>query len=98
MAPGQSVKERANSETCQCDQYPLAHLTIFAPRGDISSGSVNRPQLNALNIEVVHAAVSVHEGEALFQDCISYSGHLVDEPTTSAPKYQGWLWDVLGRA
>jgi hypothetical protein len=45
------------------------------------------PQLNALNIEVVQAVLSVREGEALFEDR-RYSGPLVDEPATGVPKDQ----------
>jgi FkbM family methyltransferase len=78
-------------------RYPMARQTIFEPSQGNIAWIRRQVQLNALNIEVVHAAVSVRECEALFQDRISYSGHLVDEPTTSGPKYQGRLSDVLGK-
>jgi FkbM family methyltransferase len=42
-------------------------------------------RLNAINIEVAEAAVSVRDGEATFQDRVSYSGHLVDDKRPRAP-------------
>jgi FkbM family methyltransferase len=77
-------------------RYPKAHQIIFEPNMDNMEWIRRQARLNALNIEVVQAAVSIREGEALFEDRVSYSGHLVDEPTTSIPKHQGWISEMLG--
>jgi FkbM family methyltransferase len=76
-------------------RYPMAHLIIFEPNPKNMEWIRRQVLLNALNIEAVQAAVSVREGEALFQDRVSWGGHLVDEPT-SAPEYDVWKSEVLG--
>jgi FkbM family methyltransferase len=77
-------------------QYPLAHLIIFEPNQSNMEWIRRQVRLNGLNIEAVQAAVSVREGEALFQDRVSYSGHLIDESTSSVPENTDWKLDVLG--
>ena len=76
-------------------RYPMAHLIIFEPNPNNMEWIRRQVQLNGLNIEAVQAAVSVREGEALFQDRVSSTGHLV-EPTSSVPEYQDWKSEVLG--
>jgi FkbM family methyltransferase len=78
-------------------RYPMADLIIFEPNQNNMEWIRRQVQLNALKIEAVQAAVSVREGEALFQDRVSYSGHLVDEPTSSVPEYEVWKSKVLGQ-
>jgi FkbM family methyltransferase len=75
----------------------MADLIIFEPNQNNMEWIRRQVQLNALKIEAVQAAVSVREGEALFQDRVSYSGHLVDEPTSSVPEYEVWKSKVLGQ-
>jgi FkbM family methyltransferase len=77
-------------------RYPMAHLIIFEPNQNNMEWIRRQARLNALNIEAVQAAVSVHEGEALFQDRVSYSGHLVDEATSGVPENKDWKSEVLG--
>jgi FkbM family methyltransferase len=75
----------------------MAHLTIFEPNPNNMGWIRRQVQLNALNIEAVQAAVSVREGEALFQDRASSTGHLVDEATSSVPENQEWKLKMLGK-
>jgi FkbM family methyltransferase len=77
-------------------RYPLAQLMIFEPNPNNMEWIRRQVQLNALNIEAVQAAVSVREGEALFQDRFSSTGHLFDEPTTSVSEGQEWKSQKLG--
>jgi FkbM family methyltransferase len=78
-------------------RYPMAHLIIFEPNENNMEWIRRQAQLNALNIEAVQAAVSIRDGEALFQDRVSYSGHLVDESTSSVPENEVWKSGVLGK-
>ena len=71
-------------------RYPVARLIIFEPNPRNVEWIRRQVQLNAMNIEVVQAAVSVREGEATFQDRNSDAGHLLDEATSCAPEPQVW--------
>jgi FkbM family methyltransferase len=71
-------------------RYPMARLIIFEPNPQNLKWIRRQVQLNAMNIEVVEAAVSVREGEATFQDRHSYAGHLLDDATARAPEPQSW--------
>jgi FkbM family methyltransferase len=68
-------------------QYPTVPLVIFEPNPRNVEWIRRQVQLNAISVEVVQAAVSVREGNAMFQDRVSYSGHLVDDmrPRASNP-------------
>ena len=71
-------------------RYPTVPLVIFEPNPHNVEWIRRQVQLNAMNIEVVQAAVSVREGEATFQDRFSYSGHLVDDAISRAPDVKLW--------
>jgi FkbM family methyltransferase len=72
-------------------RYPMARLIIFEPNPQNVEWIRRQVQLNAMNIEVVQAAVSVREGEATFQDRYSFAGHLLDDRTSCTPEdYQVW--------
>jgi FkbM family methyltransferase len=71
-------------------RYPMAHLTIFEPNPYNIEWIRRQVELNAMNIEVIEAAVSVREGKATFQDRLSYSGHLVDDATPRPHEHQPW--------
>ena len=77
-------------------RYPAAGQTIFEPNPNNMEWIRRQAQLNALNIETVQAAVSVRDGEALFEDRASYSGHLVEKSTTSVPKSHDWVSRMVG--
>ncbi len=66
-------------------RYPTVPLVIFEPNPHNVEWIRRQVQLNAMNIEVVQAAVSVREGEAKFQDSGSSSGHLVEEEKSRVP-------------
>lgn len=67
-------------------RYPIAPLILIEPNPHNVEWVRRQVQLNAMNIEVVQAAVSVREGEATFQDdLMSFGGHLVDDATV--PKH-----------
>jgi FkbM family methyltransferase len=71
-------------------RYPMAQLTVFEPNPD-NVGRIRRQvQLNAMNIEVMQAAVSVRERKAMFQDRFSHTGHLVDDAIPCAHEHQAW--------
>jgi FkbM family methyltransferase len=71
-------------------RYPTVPLAVFEPNPHNVEWIRRQAQLNAINIEVVQAAVSVREGEATFQDRLSYTGHLVDDATPRAPDAKLW--------
>jgi FkbM family methyltransferase len=71
-------------------RYSIAHLIIFEPNPKNMEWIRRQVQLNAMDIEVVQAAVSVHEGEATFQDRHSYAGHLLDTAAAYEPEQQVW--------
>jgi FkbM family methyltransferase len=60
-------------------RYPSVPLTIFEPNPHNVEWIRRQLQLNATKFEVVQGAVSVREGEAMFYDRLTYSGHLVDD-------------------
>ena len=62
-------------------RYPKARLIIFEPNLRNLEWIRRQAQLNAMNIEVEQAAVSVHDGEATFLDRNSFAGHLLDNAT-----------------
>jgi FkbM family methyltransferase len=66
-------------------RYPTVPLVIFEPNPHNVEWIRRQVQLNAINIEVVQAAVSVRDGEAMFRDSGSSSGHLIDEKKTHTP-------------
>jgi FkbM family methyltransferase len=68
-------------------RYSMAPLIIFEPNPHNIKWIRRQVQLNAMNIEVVQAAVSVREGTATFQDSDSNAGHLVDG---TAPEHEPW--------
>jgi FkbM family methyltransferase len=78
-------------------RYPTAQLTIFEPNPHNMEWIRRQVQLNAMNIEVVQAAVSVREGEATFQQG-DYGGHLVDDATSCAPEHQAKPVDLKEQA
>jgi FkbM family methyltransferase len=59
-------------------RYPAVPLVIFEPNPRNVKWIHRQVELNAINFEMVQAAVSVREGEAVFEDRLSYSGQLVD--------------------
>lgn len=63
-------------------RYPAVPLVIFEPSLRNVEWIRRQVELNAMSIEVVQAAVSVHEGEAVFEDRLSYSGQLVVDGDT----------------
>jgi FkbM family methyltransferase len=71
-------------------RYAEARLTIFEPNPENLEWIRRQVQLNEMDIEVVQAAVSVHEGELTFLDRHSYSGHLLDNATACEPEQQIW--------
>jgi FkbM family methyltransferase len=71
-------------------RYPKARLMIFEPNPENLKWIRRQAQLNATDIEVVQAAVSVHEGEAMFQDRHSYAGHLLDNAAAGESDHQVW--------
>lgn len=56
-------------------RYPMAQLIIFEPNQNNMEWIRRQVQLNALNMEAMQVAVSVRQGEALFQDRKRYTGH-----------------------
>jgi FkbM family methyltransferase len=74
-------------------RYPMAGLTIVEPNPHNMKWIRRQVQINAMNIEAVQAAVSVHEGEAEFQErANSVSGHLADDSW----KQSEWAEQVRG--
>jgi FkbM family methyltransferase len=71
-------------------RYPRAQLTVFEPNPENVCRIRRQVQLNAINIEVMQAAVSVCEGQAMFQDRFSYTGHLLNDATPCAREHQSW--------
>src|SRR5262249_51144247 len=78
------------------NRYPTVPLVIFEPNPRNVKWIRRQVQLNAMNIEVVQAAISVREGEATFQDRLSYSGHLIENATPRAPDAK--LWNPISPA
>lgn len=76
-------------------RYPTVPLVIFEPKPRNVEWIGRQVRLNAINIEVVHAAVSVREGQATFQDRVSFSGHLVDDARPGAPNPSWQPWSPL---
>lgn len=77
-------------------RYPTAHLIIFEPNHSNMAWIRRQVQLNGLDIEAVQAAVSVRDGEALFEDRVSWGGHLVADATPGAAANDRWKSQVLG--
>jgi FkbM family methyltransferase len=74
-------------------RYPMARLTIFEPNPHNVEWIRRQARLNAMNIEVVHAAVSISQGEADFVERDnSQSGHLVDDTW----KHSDWDEQIRG--
>jgi FkbM family methyltransferase len=74
-------------------RYPMARLTIFEPSRHNTEWIRRQAQLNAMNIEVMQAAVSEREGEAEFLERDnSQGGHLVND----AWNQSDWLEQVRG--
>jgi FkbM family methyltransferase len=71
-------------------RYPTVPLVIFEPNPHNVAWIHRQMQLNTMKIEVVQAAVSAHEGEAIFQDRLSYSGHLLGDSTSAIPNAKAW--------
>jgi FkbM family methyltransferase len=65
------------------NRYPTVPLVIFEPNPRNVERIRRQVQLNAMDIEVVQAAVSVREGTATFEDRASWSGQLVDDRDAS---------------
>ena len=64
-------------------RYSTVPLIIFEPNPRNVERIRRQVQLNAMNIEVVQAAVSVREGEATFSERLGWDGQLVDDRDTS---------------
>jgi FkbM family methyltransferase len=72
-------------------RYPAVPLVIFEPNPRNVKWIRRQMELNAINVEVVQAAVSVREGEAVFEDRGTHIGQLVDtgDAAPFAPNAKG---------
>ena len=70
-------------------RYPMVPLVVFEPNPRNVEWVRRQVKLNAMSIEVAQAAVSVREGDAMFEDRLSCSGHLVEDRDISPSAWPG---------
>jgi FkbM family methyltransferase len=71
-------------------RYRKIPLVVFEPNPHNVKWINRQLRLNSIDIEVVQAAVSTRSGEAIFQDRLSYGGHLLEDSTPRASEAVRW--------